>query len=89
MFGSLLGPHDGRLLDVLRPDSGRPVPHSEEVFGEEGVSLQGVDRSMVTVICTDDLLRRSLGLPVAGDNNSLLRPHHELGRLERDRGQRC
>lgn len=80
------GPHDGRLLDVFRPDASRPVAHSEEVFREEGVPLQGVDGSVVTVIRTHDLLCRSLRLPVTGHDHALLRPHHELSGLQTQDG---
>lgn len=77
----LLAPYDRRFLDVFRPDTSRPVAHSEKVFGEEWIPLQGVDWSVVAVIGANDLLSWSLCLPVAGHDQALLRPHHELSWL--------
>ena len=58
-------PHDGGLLDVLRPYPGAPVPHGEEVLREARVSLQGVDRAEMGVVDGRDPLVGGLGFLVA------------------------
>ena len=81
----LLGPHDGGLLDVLGPDPCGPVGHSQEVLREKWVPLQGVDGAMMAAVGAHDLLGGRLGLAVARHHQTLLRPHHELGWLNKER----
>ena len=61
------------------------VEHRRNVWEEVYVYLEGVDGAVVSSEGIGDFLLWSLGLSVAGEDHPLLRAHHELGRLLRER----
>jgi hypothetical protein len=70
--------HD-RGTQVIVPDPRRPVTHSQEVLGKEGVPLQGVNRPVVPGVHRTDPVRRALTLALAQQHGALLRPDKEVG----------
>jgi len=62
-------------------DLGCPFADGEEVFGVDGVPLDGVDGPVVRLERHADLLGWCLGLATAHVHAAHLRANHELGRL--------
>ena len=74
----VLGRHDGRP-QVVVPDACSPVPHREEVLGEEGVPLQRVHRPVVPRVHRPNPVRRALRLALAQQDRPLLRSYQKVG----------
>ena len=69
----VLSPHYGRIFDVFGPNSGHPVPNGQEVFGEKGVALQGVYRTVMSYAQIDK------SGPIIGEIISFSRGLQQLG----------
>lgn len=56
---------DQRLLRVLSPDSGGPIPDRQEVLGGKGVPVEAIHRTMVPREGPRDAVDWIFRLPVA------------------------